>query len=213
MTDAVHDGDVDAVRDGVPALDGAPGVALGVAVLRLLLRMPADRGRVEEHDRALQGGEARALRVPLVPADERSDPALLRVEGAEAEVARREVELLVEGGVVRDVHLAVGADDLAGGVDDGGAVVIEAGRAPLEDRRHHDDARLAGRVLLLAEVGRAVELGQADDLGPGGGGGGYSRGRLAQVLGGLARHRHLDEPDADRAALGHRSQSTPESDA
>ena len=131
------------------------------------------------------------------------------------------------------MHLAVEADDLAGGVDDGGAVVIEAGRAPLEDRRHHDDARLAGRaperlrararhrlreveqgrVLLLAEVGRAVELGQADDLGPGSGGGGYSRGRLAQVLGGLARHRHLDEPDADRAALGHRSQSTPESDA
>src|SRR6185503_10627704 len=102
---AVHHRYVHAVRDGVPALDGAPGIALGHAVLRLLVGMPADGGRIEEDGRALQGGEARALGIPLVPADEGADLALGRVDRAEAEVAGREVELLVERRVVRDVHL------------------------------------------------------------------------------------------------------------
>src|SRR2546426_570343 len=84
---------------------GAPGVALRHAVLRLLVRMPADGGRIEEDHRALERGEPRAFRIPLVPADQRADLALLGVDGAEAEVPGREVELLVEGGVVRDVHL------------------------------------------------------------------------------------------------------------
>ena len=182
--DAVHHRDVHAVRDGVAALDGAPGVALAGAVLALLVRVPADGGRKEEDDRALERGEARALRVPLVPADQRADLALLGVDGAEAEVAGREVELLVEGGIVRDVHLAVEAGHLAVGVDDGGGVVVQAEGAALEERRHHHHARLLGRaaerfraragdglgeveearVLLLAEVGRAVQLGQADDV-------------------------------------------------
>ena len=73
--------------------------------------MPADRGRIEEDRRAAQRGEARALGIPLVPADERADPPGLRVEGLEAEVAGREVELLVEERVVGDVHLAVEARD------------------------------------------------------------------------------------------------------
>src|SRR4051794_35074165 len=37
---AVHGREVDAVRDGVAALDGLPGVALGDAVLGLLVRVP-----------------------------------------------------------------------------------------------------------------------------------------------------------------------------
>ena len=75
----------------------------------LLVRVPADGGRVEEHGGALQRGQPRALGIPLVPADQRADPAGPGVEGPEAQVARREVELLVEGRVVGDVHLAVEA--------------------------------------------------------------------------------------------------------
>src|SRR5262249_45955921 len=138
-----------------------------------------------------------------------------RVEGAEAEVARREIELLVEERVVGDVHLAVEAERPALGADDDRAVVVEAGRALLEDGDDDRDPRLlrgaaerlrarAGDrlreaeerlVLLLAEVRRAVELGQADDL--------RSRPRrvadarrcLLEVVLGPRRHRHLHETD------------------
>ncbi len=51
----------------------------------------------------------------------------LRVPGAEAEIARREIKLLVEKRVVRDVHLAVLAEIGAVGVDDRGGVVVDAG--------------------------------------------------------------------------------------
>src|SRR5437667_7637857 len=65
---AVHRGDVTAVGDGVAALDGAPGVELLGAVGRLLLRVPADGCRITEEGGALQRGETRALRIPLIPA-------------------------------------------------------------------------------------------------------------------------------------------------
>src|SRR5260221_345856 len=72
---------VNAVRDGVGALDGLPRRALGGPVLRLLVGMPADRGGIEEDGRAAQRGQARPLGIPLVPADEGADAARLRVEG------------------------------------------------------------------------------------------------------------------------------------
>ena len=85
---AIDRGHVDAVGDGVRALHGAPGIVLRRSVLRLLGRMPADGGRIEEDIRAGERREARGFGIPLVPADQRGDAAELRVECAEAEVAR-----------------------------------------------------------------------------------------------------------------------------
>ena len=48
-SDAVHHRDIDAVGDGMGALDGAPGVVLGHTELGLLRGMPADCGRIEQH--------------------------------------------------------------------------------------------------------------------------------------------------------------------
>src|ERR1700730_14995288 len=42
--DAVHNGDVDSVGDGVRPLDGSPGVELRGAKFRFLVRMPAYAG-------------------------------------------------------------------------------------------------------------------------------------------------------------------------
>src|ERR1700761_3260338 len=106
---AVDGGNKDSVGDGVAALDGLPGVILGLAELGLLRRVPADGGRVEEQVRALQRGDARAFGIPLVPADEGPDLAHGGVEGLEAEVAGGEVELLVVERIVGDVHLAIHA--------------------------------------------------------------------------------------------------------
>src|SRR5439155_273438 len=104
MPDAVHRGDVNAIRDGVTALHGAPGVALRRADRLLFARMPANRRGIEQHRRAPERRQPRRLRIPLVPADERSDAPDARIKGPKAEVARGEVELLVVGGIVRDVH-------------------------------------------------------------------------------------------------------------
>src|SRR5207253_5459295 len=68
VTDPVHRGDVTAVRDCVAALDRAPGVELLRSVGGLLFGMPADRRRIEQHVGPLQGREARAFGIPLIPA-------------------------------------------------------------------------------------------------------------------------------------------------
>src|SRR2546422_795800 len=63
-------------------------------------------------------------------------------EGAEAQVPGREVELLVVGRIVGDVHLAVDPQHAPVGVDNGGAVVVEAGGTALEHGHDYHDARL-----------------------------------------------------------------------
>ena len=65
------------------------------AVLRLLVRVPADRRRVDQHFRAVQRRQPRPFGIPLVPAHQHADAAEARVEGAEAGVAGREIILLV----------------------------------------------------------------------------------------------------------------------
>ena len=167
------------------ALHGLPGVVLGAVGVLALVELPADRGRVEQDLRPAQGGQARGLGEPLVPADQRPYPAVAGDVGLEAEVARREVELLVVEGVVRDVHLPVATRQLAIGVEGDGGVVVQARGAALEEAGadHHPALGrqlaqgLGGRagdglrqveaagVLALAEVAGAEELREADQLG------------------------------------------------
>src|SRR2546430_11836638 len=52
------------------SLDRFPRLMLGDAELRLLARMPADRGRVEQHLGALQRGQPGSLGEPLIPANQ-----------------------------------------------------------------------------------------------------------------------------------------------
>src|SRR5258706_303187 len=165
------------------ALDRAPGVQLLRPVGRLLAGMPADRRGIEQHARALQGGEPCSLRVPLVPADQGPDLADLGVEGLESEVTGREVELLVVRRVVGDVHLAIEPGYRAIAVNDDRTVVIQPGSPLLEYGNYHGGLGLTSdfghgfrawtgdrlrqveqaRVLALGEVERAKQLGQADD--------------------------------------------------
>src|SRR5207245_606811 len=156
-----------------------------------------------------------AFGIPLVPAHQRSNPSDPRVERAETQVARGEVELLVIRGIVGDVHLTVDPYHTAVGVDHGHAVVVQPGCTPLEHRREDDHPRALGRppqglggrprhgrseveqrgVLVLREVERAEQLRQTDQPRAG-------RGRfldlddaLLQVAVRVGRHRQLDEPD------------------
>src|SRR5690349_3368449 len=124
QADTVHRGDPAAVRDRMAALNRLPRIELLLAVLLLLGWVPTDGGRIEQDVCTLQGREARAFGIPLVPAHQRANRADLRVEGAKTQIAGGEVELLVIRGIVGDVHLAIDALHLPVGVDDRGRVVI-----------------------------------------------------------------------------------------
>src|SRR5690606_12788030 len=157
-----------------------------------------DGGGVEQHFGAGQRHQARGFRVPLVPAHQHAQLADGGLDGLEAEVARREVELLVVTGVVRDVHLAVLAGQAAVGLQHYRGVVIQPRRATLEQRGDDDHAeflrqrsqRRGGRgrsrygeserrrVLGLAEVGAELQSLQQHELGA--------------LRGGLAHALHAD---------------------
>ncbi len=137
MPDAVHGSHVHAVGDGVGALDGLPRVELRGAELVFLRRVPADRRGIEQHFGALQRREPRAFGIPLVPANQRAHAAKGGIHGLKAQIARREVILLVIKRIVGDVHLAVDAGDLAVGVERDCRVVVEPRRAPLEERSNN----------------------------------------------------------------------------
>ena len=185
MPHPVDGGDEDAVGDGVGPLHGAPRVVLGGPFGAALGRVPADGARIDDEVRAAQRAQPGGLGKPLVPADQGADPREPRLEDGVAEVAGREVELLVVERIVGDVGLAVAAQQGAVGVDDRDRVVVDAGRPPLEDGNQQHDVEVGGeggapgggrpghrlgelevgRVLALAEVAGAEELLQADDLG------------------------------------------------
>ena len=118
-----------------------------------LVELPADRRRVEEDLRARRARRAARPRGTTGPSTRASPMRASRAGDArEAEVAGREVELLVVERVVGDVHLAVEPGDAAVGVERHRGVVVEARGAPLEERRHDRD--LARGRELAERLGR-----------------------------------------------------------
>jgi hypothetical protein len=105
------------------------------------VRMPADRGGIEQDRRAFQRGQAGGLGIPLIPADQHAEGAEAGLEGFEAEVAGGEIIFFVEARVVRDVHLAVEAEQRAVGIQHRDGVVVETRRAFFEQGRDDHDAR------------------------------------------------------------------------
>src|SRR5215470_15062264 len=125
--------------------------------------MPANGCGVEEDVGALQRRDARAFRIPLIPADEGSDFSDGGVEGLEAEIAGGEVELLVVERIVGDVHLAVEARDAAVLLNDGGGVVIEACGTAFEEGSDDDDFFLASDGAETLGTGARDRLGEIEE--------------------------------------------------
>src|ERR1039458_1903830 len=183
---------------GAHAVDGADEIAVGDGVGGLLqlpqiLAETGDGGRgVEDDLGAGQSQSARAFGELAVVADVDADFDEAEVEDGEAEVAGAEVELLPEAGRdVRDVGLAVLAEEAAVVVDDGGGVVVDACLLDFVDGHDEGNVILLRQILheadggsvgdglgeivpagglLGAEVGPVEDLLEADDLraGPGG---------------------------------------------
>src|SRR4051812_34286317 len=112
--------------------------------------MPANCRGIEKDVRAEEARDARGLGIPLVPADQHANRGVLRLPHAKAarlfryladdvdavvvrRVARREIVLLVEERIVRNVHLAIHAEERAVCVYDRGGVAIDAASLLLED--------------------------------------------------------------------------------
>ena len=213
------------------ALNRLPRRLLLGPVLFLLGGKPADRRRVEQDLGTAQGREPCRLGVPLVPADEHADPAVASVPGAEAQVARGEVELLVVLRVVRNVHLPVLAQILPVGVHHGGRIVVDPLGALLEERgddhhlelpseRHQPVGGRAGDrlgeieelvIFGLTEILTAEELLQADDLSTLLGRFAHAPDGLVQVFLRVGSALHLHQTDRHRRAERiHRSKIMPD---
>src|SRR5579859_3403703 len=129
---------------------------------QVLRQATAGRGRVEDDLGAGQAERPPALgEVPLV-ADVHADPAHRGVEHRVAEVPGAEVVLLPEALHLREVVLAVLAEEGAIGVDDRSGVVVDAFLLRLVDRydQHH---LVLARDITHQPHGRAV----GHRLGPG----------------------------------------------
>src|SRR5229473_5958480 len=75
VTDPVRGCYINAIGQGMRALDELPGLVLPDAELSLFARMPADSCGIEENLSPLESGQAGRFRIPLIPADQNADPA------------------------------------------------------------------------------------------------------------------------------------------
>src|SRR5260370_35617663 len=129
---AIGSGNITTVRDCVAALNRLPPRMLGDAEFSFLARSPATRRRIKNNFCATQRGQSGGLRIPLVPANADADLAALRVPRLKAEIARRKIKFFVIKRIVRNVHLAILAPQLAVRVDDCRRVLVNARAASLE---------------------------------------------------------------------------------
>src|SRR5262245_61008277 len=107
---------------------------LAGAVLLFLAGMPSDGGRVEENLSSAQRRQTSRLRVPLIPANQNSDPSIPGLPDREAEVSRREIELFMVERIVGNMHLAVLSQIVPIGIENGSGIVVDAGSPALEQR-------------------------------------------------------------------------------
>jgi len=112
------------------SLHRLPGI-MPVALLRLFLAYDPAYGRGIEYDlRAGQGRQPRRLRKPLVKAYQTGDFAIAGIVNPDL-LSGRKVALLIEQGIVGNVHLAIDRENAAVGIDHRQGVV-ETGLVLLE---------------------------------------------------------------------------------
>src|ERR1700722_3859385 len=129
---AVHHGHVNSVGDGVGTLDRAPGIVLRHSELGFLRGMPANGCRIEQRNCTLQCGKTSALGIPLIPADERAEASRGSVKRTKAEIAGSEIKFFVIERIIGNVHLSIEPAQGTIGIEDGGGVMVDAGRTLLE---------------------------------------------------------------------------------
>ena len=162
MTHAVDGCEKTAVGHGVATLDGLPCIVLMFAFGSLLTWMPTNGGGIKQNLSPGQGGEARRLREPLIPANQHANSAESRVPRAKAQIARRKVKFFIIQGIFRDVHFPVNTEQRSVGINNGGGIMVQADRAFLEQRRDDHDLFLASNLLESLRAGARNGLGEVE---------------------------------------------------
>src|SRR3712207_1240276 len=113
------------IGNGMPTLYGGPSLTLSLLFFFRVAQRIAYGGGIDEHFGALQRHEAGCFGIPLIPANEHAQPAHTGVDGVESQVAGREIELLVIGWIIGNVHLAILSGNASVGFYHHGRVVIK----------------------------------------------------------------------------------------
>ena len=193
---------------------------MGRRVVGGVERFATDGRGIKDHLGSVEGKATRDLGEPLIPADADAHAAHRGGERDVTGVAGAEVVLLAVAGSVRDVALAVHAENFTVDIDDGTRVEEVVAVAFVETDREHDpqftgqpaevlDRRMTGQgsgpfemlgALVLAEVSVVEQLGQQDESGT------ARMGFANQSFGGgdigtdiAVGHRHLHRGDGEGA--------------
>ena len=114
----------------------------------------ADGCGIDEDLSSLQGHETGCLGIPLIPANHDAQTTYRGLNGMETEIARGEVELLVIGRIIGDVHLAIDACDGAILLKHHCCIVVQACCTMLKERGDDHHAKLLGKFTI--EFGRGA---------------------------------------------------------
>ena len=134
MAYTVHRDHGEAIGYGVTALDELPGIALTALLFDDVATFVANSRGVDEHLSPRECHEAGSFGIPLIPADEYAERTDRGLYGLETQIPRGEVELLVVGGIIGDVHLAILPSDGAVALQDHGGIVVQACGTTLKER-------------------------------------------------------------------------------
>ena len=101
--------------------------------------MPTNGRRIEQYLRAAQGEQTGRFWIPLIPADADAQLCKVSFRDGKAEVAWREVELLIVQRVIRDMHFSITAYHTTVDIEGDRRVVIQPLSAAFEDRARDND--------------------------------------------------------------------------
>ena len=184
VADAVDGDEREAVSHRVTSLHELPGLALTRLFLGRVAALVAYSRWIDEDIGTSKSHQAGTFGIPLIPADLYAEVAHRGFDRMETEVARGEVELLVVGRIIGDVHLAMDAGYAAIAFEDNGSVVVKPRCTTLEETGDEDDIVLGckraeevsgrtwngfGKVEIidrfhLTKIGRVVEFLKHNEL-------------------------------------------------
>ena len=146
-------------------LDGNPCTQLTHFLFLCVGTFPADSGRINQQFSSFQGHDACSFGIPLVPAHlnaQFTDGCLDRLE---TQVAGCEIEFLVIGGIVRNMHLAVFPGHASICIENNGCIVVQAGCPTFE--KGSDQHDVVGGCQFTIESGRRTgdRFGQVEQVG------------------------------------------------
>ena len=93
-----------------------------------VVRLAADRGRIEQHLSSHQRHAAGAFREPLIPTNTHANFRVAGLPDLEAGVARIEIVLFMVARAIRNMALAVDTQVTAVGINNGDAVIARTPR-------------------------------------------------------------------------------------